>query len=244
MSIVFRIMELCRFNGTTISELEKNLGYSNGSIKKSSSQTIRSDRVAEIAEHFNISPTYLLSDMNYNICPVCAFSFDPLKQDEVDMHNELHDNFLLLRVKMGYLMNSASAATKKSITLAELRNNDLSEEAIIYHYETLMMCDFTEYARQMNYSVNISYSDFIHEQIAERKYFDLIPENVVRNFARKHNVDLVITNSSLFDQIKNDKEFLQNISELWQLPQDLKFDVYKSIRHAKRDYEDSQKVII
>lgn len=244
MSIVYKIMELCQFNNTTITELEKNLNYSNGSIKKSSSQTVRSDRVAEIAEYFNVSPTYMLSDMPYDICPVCSSSYDPLKKDEVKMHTMIHENFLRLRVKMGYFMNPAFATFKRAMTLDQIKKQDIADELRINYYEMLMLCDFTEYAKQFNYDIKISYTDFVKNQIAERKYFDLIPEHVTRIIALNHNVDLAINNAPLTTQIKEDKDFMQNISDMWRLPQDLKHDVYKAIRHAKRDYEDSQKMII
>lgn len=244
MSVIFKIDQLCHFNGTTIAELEKKLGYSNGSIKKSSSQTVRSDRVIEIAANFNVSPMYLLSDEQYDICPVCAFAYDPLNFDEVNTHAIIHERFMQLRFKMGFLMNPSVAACKKIMTLDLMKNKDNSDDLLIHHYESLMLCDFTEYAKEFDYDVSISYLDFVRNQIAERKYFNIIPESVARNIALKHNVDLAISNAPLSVQIKTDKEFMQNISDMWRLPQDLKHDVYKAIRHAKRDYEDSQKVII
>ena len=244
MSIIFKIDELCHFNGTTITELEKILNYSNGSLKKSSTQTVRSDRVQDIASYFNVTPSFLLSDLTYDICPVCNFAFDPLNQEEVEMHETIHENFLSLRSKMGYLMSPNVASAKKAMIMNIIKTKQIPNEEKIQHYETLMLCDFTEYAKEFNFDVDLSYSDFVRNQIAERKYFNFLPENVSRNIAVKHNVDLAINNAPLSVQINSDKEFMQNVADMWRLPQDLKIDVYKAIRHAKRDYEDSQAVIL
>ena len=244
MSVVYKIMELCQSNRTTITELETILGYSRGSIKKSSTQTLRSDRVIEIAEHFNVSPTYMLSDIQYDVCPICGVAYDPLNSEDIETHTIQHENFKLLQSKMGYLMTPSEAACKKRHALEALKNTELPDNEKEYNYETIILCDFTEYAKEMDYSTDISYSDFIRSHIAERKYANLLPENVFRAIASKHNVDLALNNAPLTTQIKTDKEFMENVSDMWRLPQDLKKDVYKAIRHAKRDYADSQQVII
>ena len=63
MGIIERIKELCRAEGITITELEKMLGYGNGSLAKSS--TIKSDRLQAIAKYFNVSIDYLVNGESY-----------------------------------------------------------------------------------------------------------------------------------------------------------------------------------
>ena len=242
MSIIYKIDQLCRFNNTTIAELEKNLGYSNGSLKKSSSQTVRSDRVQEIADYFNVSPTYLLSDSNYDICPVCGFAFDPLEPKESKKKKKMHRNFIRLRTKMGYFFNPI-AANKKSMIIATLKNEDVPDDKMLTYYETLLLCDFTEYAFCHDYDLDISYMDFVKSQILERKHFEIMSDSVIENIANKHNVNLSSSNLSLLDQFQTDSKFMQNILSIWDLPEKYKDDVYKAVRHAKRDYQESNTVV-
>lgn len=243
MSVVYKLMRLCQFNDTTITELETNLGFSRGSIKKSSNQTLRSDRVQEISAFFNISPTYLLSDDQYDRCPTCGFSFDPLNRADVELHKIQHENFQLLRSKMGYLMTPAEAECKKRKALEMLKNPSTTDSEKIIHYESLILCEFTEFAKESNYDPSISYLEFFQEQIAKRKYIDLLSDDLFRSISSKHNIDLAINNAPLSVQINSDKEFMQNVADMWRLPQDLKIDVYKAIRHAKRDYQESNTVV-
>ncbi len=51
-------LELCKKNNITIAELEKNLGMSNGSLRKEGD--IKSQRLKAIADYFGVSMEYLM----------------------------------------------------------------------------------------------------------------------------------------------------------------------------------------
>ena len=241
MSLINKIRELCKFNNTTITELEKTLGYSNGSLVKSPAHTLRSDRIQEIANYFNVSPTYLLTEkMKYNICPVCAIAYNPLDEADIESHKALHENYLKLRNEIGYLLNPSQAATKRAVAKSHLEDNDIPDEGKVFHYETLVQCDFAEYAYMNNFTVEVSYSDFMKNEIREHKYFELISQPVIKNLTVKYNVELSNDDTPLIELFQNDKVFMANITDLWDLPQELRNDVYKAIRHAKRDYADRE----
>lgn len=54
------IKTLCKSQGISISSLEKDLGYGNGSLAKA--KVIPSDRIYEIAKYFNVSMEYLMGE--------------------------------------------------------------------------------------------------------------------------------------------------------------------------------------
>ena len=56
------VRKLCEERGISIAQLEKILGYGNGSIAKS--KTLRSDRVVDIASYFGVSTDYILTGKN------------------------------------------------------------------------------------------------------------------------------------------------------------------------------------
>lgn len=240
MPLIDKIRELCARDGLSVTKLEVALGYGNGSITKNPSHTLRSDRIQRIAEYFNVTPTYLLTDMKFCVCPICAVAFDPLDSKDIEQHIILHENYLKLRENIGYLLNPSQAATKRAIAKTYLEDPNLPNDGKLFHYETLVQCDFAEYAFSNNFIVETTYSDFIKEEIRERKYFDLIPQSVIKNVAAKYNVDLNADDAPLIDLFQTDKEFMSNITDLWDLPQALRYDVYKAIRHAKRDYADKE----
>ncbi len=53
------IKKLCEKKGMSLSALEKEMGYGNGSLAKSKS--IKSERLIEIANHFGVTTDYLLT---------------------------------------------------------------------------------------------------------------------------------------------------------------------------------------
>lgn len=59
MSTIDRIRALCAKNHTSIKALEKELGFSNGSLAKAA--TIKNDRLQRIAEYFNVTVDYLMT---------------------------------------------------------------------------------------------------------------------------------------------------------------------------------------
>ena len=62
MDIFDRVRSLAKREGISLSALEQELGYSNGSLyPHSENATIRGDRVAELAKYFNVTTDWLLT---------------------------------------------------------------------------------------------------------------------------------------------------------------------------------------
>lgn len=59
MEPIEMIKDLCSKSGITIAQLEKELGYSNGSLSKS--KTIKAERLMEIARRFNVTMEFLMT---------------------------------------------------------------------------------------------------------------------------------------------------------------------------------------
>ena len=64
MSIYLRIKELANERNMSISELERTLNLSNGSISKWSKSAPNSKYIIKIANYFNVSTDYLLGRTN------------------------------------------------------------------------------------------------------------------------------------------------------------------------------------
>ena len=240
MSTAAKIKELCDFNNIPISKLESSLGFSNGSLTKNNPNTMRSDRIQAIAKFFNVTPTFLTSDMKYCVCPVCGAAYIPTEESDIEAHQKIHNNYLALREKNGYLLNPSQAATKRVVAESFIEDKEIPDDGKVFHYETMVQCDFAEYAFSKNFIVEVSYLDYMKQAIRLKKYFDLIPQSVRKNLSVKYDVDISQNETPLIDLFQKDKEFMSNITDLWDLPKALRYDVYKAIRHAKRDYADKE----
>lgn len=58
------IKAICEKQGTSVAQLEKELGFGNGSLAKS--KTIKSDRLLAISQKLNVSVNYLLTGKEEN----------------------------------------------------------------------------------------------------------------------------------------------------------------------------------
>lgn len=61
MNEVERIRELCNKNNTSVTKLEKALGYGNGSITKQKTKSMSCDRLKAIADYFGVTMDYLMT---------------------------------------------------------------------------------------------------------------------------------------------------------------------------------------
>lgn len=59
MEIIERIRQICKENGTSVTDLEKELGFSNGSLAKA--KDIPSSRILEISKRLNVSMEYIMT---------------------------------------------------------------------------------------------------------------------------------------------------------------------------------------
>lgn len=80
-----RFEELCKKNGITIAELERTLGMSNGSLRKTGD--IKSERAMAIADYFGVSLDYL---MGKNVITVNSLFTGPAN---IDIDNNIPDEF-------------------------------------------------------------------------------------------------------------------------------------------------------
>ena len=73
-----RIKTLCKLRKTNYSQLEKTLGFANGSIKKTKAETISAFRLKKIADYFNVSMEFLMTGAE----PAAGFG---LSREEIEI---------------------------------------------------------------------------------------------------------------------------------------------------------------
>lgn len=68
MSLVEKIQKLCRNDKISLSKLEQNLGFGNGSIYKWDTNSPSVNKVIKVAQYFKVSTDYLLLENEEEIC--------------------------------------------------------------------------------------------------------------------------------------------------------------------------------
>lgn len=95
------IKDLCSKSGITIAQLEKELGYSNGSLSKS--KTLKAERLMEISRRFNVTMEYLMTGEDQT----SGYYFDP---EVVELAQEM-----ATRPELKVLFSASRKVSKESI---------------------------------------------------------------------------------------------------------------------------------
>lgn len=106
MNTIDIIKKLCKNKGISLKALEKELGYSNGSLAKA--KVIPSDRILELSNFFNVSMEYLMTGEDIS---TKKSSLTP--RDEKDIKTILSNTEELL--KQPGLMFEGKPASQESI---------------------------------------------------------------------------------------------------------------------------------
>lgn len=83
MSLYHKIQELAATKNISIAELERNLKFPNGSVRKFDKHPPGIKKLEEVADYFNVTTDYLLGRDQGNIAPKWATEKDILELDKM-----------------------------------------------------------------------------------------------------------------------------------------------------------------
>lgn len=115
-----KIIELCKAEGISVSALEKELGFSNGSLKKDG--FISSDRLYAVAKRFGVTMEELMEQNPSKL--------DLKLLDGIQLRDAIYSNTpegrkeILKALEMYLIYSRASNKTKKTIDFMLFENND------------------------------------------------------------------------------------------------------------------------
>ena len=94
--MVERIKKLCSDNKTSIKALEKDLGFGNGTIRRWNVNAPSFDRIALVANRFNVPISFITGDEEQKEKPTLPkeSELSPVKQQIWDLLNSMDDNTL------------------------------------------------------------------------------------------------------------------------------------------------------
>lgn len=87
MNVLERMKALCKENNISITKLENEMGYGNGSLAKA--KNISGERVYEVAQYFGVSMEYLMGKENKK--PTDDSGLSETKRELIDFANSLSE---------------------------------------------------------------------------------------------------------------------------------------------------------
>lgn len=101
MNITERIETLCLSNKISIAELERKLDFGNGTIRRWSKSFPSVDKLAKVANYFNVTITYLYSGEKEKGGDIAARKISELSKEEREAVEHLIDFYIERKNKTG-----------------------------------------------------------------------------------------------------------------------------------------------
>jgi len=108
-----KIKELAKKRGKSLGQVEEDLGYGRNTLYKIKNSTPNAERIAEIANYFNVSTDYLLGRTDN---PVIAG--DTVAKTEIDLKKDAAESFFY----DGHELNDEDLDLISSLLEARMRN--------------------------------------------------------------------------------------------------------------------------
>ena len=108
-----KIKELAKKRGKALGQVEEDLGYGRNTLYKIKNSTPNAERIAEIANYFNVSTDYLLGRTDN---PVIAG--DNVTKTEIDLKKDAAESFFY----DGHELNDEDLDLISSLLEARMRN--------------------------------------------------------------------------------------------------------------------------
>lgn len=127
MSLVERVKQLCEANGTTFAALERELGFSESSIRKWVTSSPATDKLQKVADYFHVTTDYLLGRENAALGELSSRDQrDIAKTMEALREQLLHEDGLMFDGEplSPEAMESILSAMKLGLEAAKQRNKE------------------------------------------------------------------------------------------------------------------------
>ena len=94
MTILDRIRSLANDRKVTLAELERNLDFSNGSLRKWGTSTPSGDKIEKVADYFNVSVDYLMNTQELETLIMFRKETEDMSDDEKERFNKALINMM------------------------------------------------------------------------------------------------------------------------------------------------------
>lgn len=108
-----KIKELAKKRGKALGQVEEDLGYGRNTLYKIKNSTPNAERIAEIANYFNVSTDYLLGRTDNP-----AIAKDTVTKTEIDLKKDAAESFFY----DGHELNDEDLDLISSLLEARMRN--------------------------------------------------------------------------------------------------------------------------
>lgn len=195
-----KIKKLRKNMHITQEDLAKKININRSTIGmiESNKQGTNNDVIKEIAQYFNVSFDFLISDFPTDTCPICGYNYYPLEKDDFEEHKLIHNNLLQFPDKEFYLTYKDREALKKKVyRILENNNSSIKEKASAVC--KLYQCWFSRSLESYNFDIKHPlFKDYIAMMLNRSDSKANLSEPVYNMLVAKYGVKEGIANGETY----------------------------------------------
>lgn len=187
MNMYERIEYLRKKEGISQGNLEKELGFSNGSISKWKASTPKPERLQKLADYFGVSVDFLIGKTDEIECKECGQKYSPLDEFDCAIHEQFHTKILKAKEKYEFLLPYNELAPIRYHSFGKIKNDSGN---IATELDKYLKAEFSYYV-YTNYEDHkvFNYFDFAKSKVVEMINNGDIPQDQINNVMIWYNLD-------------------------------------------------------
>lgn len=212
MDMYERIEFLRGKEGISQGNLEKELGFSNGSISKWKKSTPNPKRLEKLAAHFGVTSKFLLGEEDDIKCKECGYKYNPIDESERAMHDQFHKNFLKIKEKYPFFEPYLDADKERTDSIFTFRRYGNSLDEKMLAFEKYLQSSFSLEINRNNYNIdNLDYKEFCKVEVSSLHEDDCISKEFMDALIDKYGVDrnFLSGNEYLLARASNNEQLMR-----------------------------------
>lgn len=190
MTLRERIQKLCKVNGTSLNQVEKELNFGKGYLSKLDNSTPNAKKMEKVADHFGVTVDFLMGKTDKIECKECGQTYNPFDEFDMDIHYTYHRKILQAMAMYPSLTPYAVAVQIKAHGLSEIKHYDITDDKIIDILSEYLKAAFSLYVyMDFEPEKRYDYADFCKSEVTRLIKEDSIPNKSVDYVLDVYGID-------------------------------------------------------
>ena len=187
MDIYGKIEKLLTNNGIKPAQLAKDTGISTGLLTqwKQRKQNPSIEKLAIVAEYFNVSVDYLLGNTTLITCPICGLFYD--LNIDAEEHKYYHEKVQKACQKFGFWLSPQKQAFEKAKAYDIIYSEQSDDSAKYNAFISLFKSYFSRSIYNNDFNLlHVSFNDYVSMLLNQKYWKNKIPENIYQKLVLKY----------------------------------------------------------
>lgn len=191
--------KLLKIKGIKSSDVSKTTGISNMTFSdwKNGKSTPKPDKLALIADYFEVTIDFLMGRTEQIECHGCGQKYNPLDEFDSAIHETYHSKILQAQRLFPFLTPYAEATEIRAHSLIKLNNSDIDKETKLDMIGNYVKAAFSIYV-YTNFEPNkvFDYDDFCKTELVKLIESGDIPKELIDEVANIYGIDTEYINQT------------------------------------------------